>query len=211
MAKQQPLAESYPLQWPLGYPRTERRRPSAFNTSMGSARDGLLDELRLMKASHVVISTNVRTYRRGGQDILYADQGRGVEDPGVAVYFLWKAPGAAEKEQYVLACDRWKAIEDNMQALRKTVEAIRGIDRWGVSEMLKRAFRGFKALPEAGSGRPWWHTLSVSKTATTDEVKRAFRRKAQQAHPDKGGSVEEWTELQEAYTQAMHAAAEGSL
>ena len=211
MAKKQlPLAEAYPLQWPQGYPRTKKRRSAAFKTPMGAARDGLLDELRLMRASQVVISTNLQTYRRSGRDIPYADQTRANEDPAVAVYFLWKPPGASnrdgsEKEQYVLACDRWKAIEDNMQALRKTVEALRGIERWGVSEMLRRAFTGFKALPESGSGRPWWQTLSISKTASEKEIRQAFRKKAQQVHPDKGGSIEQWSEIQEAYQQAMQA------
>jgi DnaJ homolog subfamily A member 2 len=32
--------------------------------------------------------------------------------------------------------------------------------------------------------------LGVPKTATTDEIKKAFRRLALKAHPDKGGDPE---------------------
>jgi DnaJ-class molecular chaperone len=42
-------------------------------------------------------------------------------------------------------------------------------------------------------------TLGVAKTATTDEIKRAFRRLASQHHPDKGGDTRKFQEIQAAY------------
>lgn len=42
-------------------------------------------------------------------------------------------------------------------------------------------------------------TLGVPKTATPDEIKRAFRRLASQHHPDKGGSTEKFQAIQAAY------------
>ncbi len=47
---------------------------------------------------------------------------------------------------------------DNIQAIRKTIEAMRGLERWGVSDMLQRTFSGFKALPDqTGIGKEaWW-------------------------------------------------------
>ena len=42
-------------------------------------------------------------------------------------------------------------------------------------------------------------TLGINKTATTDEIKRAYRRLASQHHPDKGGSKEEFQRIQQAY------------
>jgi hypothetical protein len=64
------------------------------------------------------------------------------DDPGVAVYF--ELNGRSQ----VFACDKWDRVEDNLQAIRKTIEAIRGIERWGSSEMLNRIYKGFQALPE---------------------------------------------------------------
>lgn len=42
-------------------------------------------------------------------------------------------------------------------------------------------------------------TLGVAKTATQDEIKRAFRKLASQHHPDKGGDTQKFQEIQAAY------------
>jgi curved DNA-binding protein CbpA len=41
--------------------------------------------------------------------------------------------------------------------------------------------------------------LGVDSTATDDEIKAAYRSNAQRAHPDKGGSVEQFQAIQKAY------------
>lgn len=45
----------------------------------------------------------------------------------------------------------------------------------------------------------YYSTLGVSKTATQDEIKRAFRKLASQHHPDKGGDTSKFQEIQSAY------------
>ena len=42
-------------------------------------------------------------------------------------------------------------------------------------------------------------TLGVAKTATADEIKRAYRRLASQHHPDKGGDTAQFQKIEEAY------------
>ena len=42
-------------------------------------------------------------------------------------------------------------------------------------------------------------TLGVARTATADEIKRAFRKLASQHHPDKGGDTKKFQEIQAAY------------
>jgi DnaJ-class molecular chaperone len=42
-------------------------------------------------------------------------------------------------------------------------------------------------------------TLGVARTATPDEIKRAFRKLASQHHPDKGGDTQKFQEIQAAY------------
>lgn len=44
-----------------------------------------------------------------------------------------------------------------------------------------------------------YSTLGVPKTATADEIKRAFRKLASQHHPDKGGDTATFQRIQEAY------------
>jgi len=45
----------------------------------------------------------------------------------------------------------------------------------------------------------YYATLGVPKTATADDIKRAFRRLASQHHPDKGGDTAKFQAIQEAY------------
>jgi curved DNA-binding protein len=42
-------------------------------------------------------------------------------------------------------------------------------------------------------------TLGVARTATQDEIKRAFRKLASQHHPDKGGDTSKFQQIQAAY------------
>ena len=45
----------------------------------------------------------------------------------------------------------------------------------------------------------YYAALGVAKTATADEIKKAFRRLASQHHPDKGGDTAKFQAIQEAY------------
>ena len=194
------MTESYPLKWPIGRDRTLKfnRKPAAFKTTPARSRDELMHQLKLLGARDVVISSNVATYRRGGQEIMYADQSAAKEDPGVAVYYTWKG------DQYVLACDKWNTVMDNLQALMKTVDAIRGIERWGTGEMMKAAFAGFKALPDTTLRESEiWQIMGLpSKPASFDGVVTAYKAAAKKAHPDGGGSNEAFQRLQQAYERA---------
>ena len=46
----------------------------------------------------------------------------------------------------------------------------------------------------------YYQILGVEKSASADEIKRAFRRLASQHHPDKGGDTTQFQEIQEAYS-----------
>ncbi len=45
----------------------------------------------------------------------------------------------------------------------------------------------------------YYQILGVSKNASADELKKAFRKKAHELHPDKGGDAEQFKKLNEAY------------
>ncbi len=47
--------------------------------------------------------------------------------------------------------------------------------------------------------KDYYQILGVDKNATEDEIKRAFRKLAQEYHPDKGGDPEKFKEINEAY------------
>ncbi len=46
----------------------------------------------------------------------------------------------------------------------------------------------------------YYETLGIDKKATTDDVKKAFRKLAQKHHPDKGGDEAKFKEITEAYS-----------
>ena len=47
--------------------------------------------------------------------------------------------------------------------------------------------------------KDYYNILGVSKNASPDEIKAAFRKKAHEHHPDKGGNAEKFKELNEAH------------
>lgn len=209
-----PLAESFPLHWPTGWPRTQRRHQvrARFDSALGSSVQGILKELRLMGAAQIVISTNLPTRLDG---LPYASQGAEPEDRGVAVYWaIWKQNATnlgGRFETKVIACDRWDRVRDNVHAVELSIQALRGLERWGASSVVERAFQGFTALPPAGGtsderrkGLPFsvCDILLVKSDATLDECEIAYRARAKERHPDANGTHDEMTRLNAAIEHA---------
>ena len=190
--------EAYPLDWPVGYVRTENRIRSSFKQSMEGAQTFLREEIRRLGATDLIISTNIPVRRDGG---LYTDyMNKILPDPGVAIFFRHKG------DPITMCCDQYVRVWENIYALGKGIEAIRGMERWGVSEFLQRAFTGFKSLPEISSGNQssWWSILGVPSTANAYQAKEAFRKLAMQYHPDLPyGNAEKFVQIKLAFEQAM--------
>lgn len=123
--------------------------------------------------------------------------------PGCAVYFQFKGKPLA------IACDKFTKLEQNMRAIALTIEAIRGIERWGSSELMERSFAGFAELPSSGSsgnGKAWFEILGVLETASLDTISLAYRALAKKYHPDtEGGSEAKMKELNAAMDEAREA------
>jgi hypothetical protein len=188
--------ESWPLHWPLGFKRTlpGNRIKSPFKQGMDSSQRYLRKQLDLMGAGRLIVSTNIPVRKDGG---LYTDwMSRKIEDPGVAIYFH------LDGKDISMCCDQYLAVWENIYALGKSIEALRAIDRYGVSEFIQRAFTGFKELPEAGASEPWWEVLGVDKNAMPSVIRRAYLEKVKTAHPDAGGSHDQFIRIQEAFNQS---------
>jgi hypothetical protein len=208
--------QAYPISWPPSWPRTKsynRKGAPFFQRGIASSPGGwkpkrklsmsdvvpeLYNELKLIGVGdyNVVVSTNVEL-RLDGQP--YSNRVPPV-DPGAAVYFKLKG------KPCVLACDKWNRVEDNLSAIARHIEALRGQERWGVGSV-EQAFAGYTALPPAGTsvGHSWWDVLGCAHDAPLEVVKDAFREKARAAHPDNGGSHEAMVAINAAWDQARRA------
>lgn len=204
---------AFPLAWPTGWPRSRFRTRANFGKvrsktsgsmtwqskgelTLAEARDRLIRELGLLGAVNEILSTNL-TLRldglpKGGQ----AQPG----DPGAAVYFDFAG------RPTVLACDKWDRIEDNIAALAKHIEAMRGMDRWGVGSV-EQAFTGYAALPAPD---PWWQILGLDgPTRSANAIREAWASKSRAAHPDRpGGSHDKQARVNKARDDGLAAISE---
>lgn len=211
---------AYPLSWPEGWPRAKSREYAKFSASSKtydtqaqrsirrvrdvSVSDGtsrVMATLRRMGlgADDVVISTNVILRLDG----LPKSNQPEPSDPGVAVYWQTR-----KGERKVMAIDRYYRVGDNLAAVAASLEALRGIERWGGGQILDRAFSGFTALPPPGqaSARGWREVLGVdAMERDLAKVQDKYRRLAAVHHPDRGGSADSMSEINWAWTQAQEA------
>lgn len=188
------MYEAFPLHWPAGYKTTApyNRINSSFKQNMDKAQQFLRKELDRLGAVNLVVSTDIPVRKDGG---LYADyMSRKIDNPGVAIYFYYK------NKQVNMCCDQYNRVWENIYALGKGIEALRGMERWGVSEFMERAFTGFQQLPEPIN---FWEILSITPTKDAEYIKKVYINLAKIKHPDSGGSTEGFQELQTAYQQAL--------
>lgn len=182
-------AEAYPLYWPEGWKRTNYPEPSRFKTGFGAARVKLSAEIERMGGSKVIISTNV-PLRNDGMPRASAPEPK---DSGVSVYFRYKG------KDMVFACDKFRYSRENIYAIAMTIEALRGIERWGASDMMERAFSGFKALAAiSGEGENPWMVLGLGSergSVKPEDIVRAHRLLMMTAHPDKGGNSDQMARI----------------
>lgn len=209
--------QAFPLQWPTWLPRTPatHRQPAKFVTakemwrdqgngagyryrdrspvSVAAARERLQREIDRLGATHVTLSTNVEL-RLDGQP---RSDRREPDDPGAALYFMLRG------KPICLPCDRWTRVADNITAIAKHIEALRGQDRWGVGTV-EQAFAGYAALPPAGH-IDWRAVLQLHRAEQVSraDVEQAFKRLAFDRHPDRGGSDSMMADLNLARDQAL--------
>jgi hypothetical protein len=181
---------AYPLQWPKGWPRTptfERESSARFQrVTLAGALNGLQNEVRLLGGADLILSSN---YTLGNTN---------PKECGVVAHFTY------EKRQVAIPCDRWDKIEGNVRAIALTIEAMRGMERWGAKSMIAAMFQGFTALNER-TGKSHWDVLGLKPEPqpTEKQIMDAYRKLAQTAHPDKGGSSEAFSRLGNAKDTAL--------
>lgn len=196
-------SDCYPLTWPLGTLRSKETVRSQFQprTYAAAVRE-VRDELSKIGAVTVVISTNL-----AGDSVRHGDH-------GAAVY--WTAPADGRFEPHVMTCDRYAKLESNLHAIALSLEALRGLDRWGAVRR-EQAFAGFRALPAGAAAGPapapsWREVLGVPNdgwVATAPPIaviayaRDRHRELIRAHHPDVGGDAARAAEINTALDQAL--------
>ena len=186
---------AYPLYWPEGWPRSTFHKQAKFGDhSIAAGRKEVARQVALFDGRDLIISTNLELRMSDG---LPKSNQRQPADRGVAIFF--KRGG----QDMALACDVYTTIEDNLWALARTLDALRQIERDGSPSLINRAFKGFAQLPDPDR-RDWWDVLRVARTASDEEIKRAYFQLARQYHPDnkETGDAEQFRQVQNAYELA---------
>lgn len=121
-------------------------------------------------------------------------------------------------------CDTFDDWQDNVRAIALALEALRKVDRYGVTKRGEQ-YAGWKALPPAGGSTVTMTAEDAARTiarsagavsdawekmlASPDLARRLYLRAAKLTHPDTGGLPGAFERLQEAKTvlDAHHGAA----
>lgn len=195
--------------WP-GEMTSERKR-SRFGTGYGQTLSLLERELWYLSARDVVfeLALDESQIRRDGRPRADARPNH----PGVVLSF------GSGKGPLRIACDRFTDWEDNLRAIALALEALRMIDRYGVSSRGEQ-YVGWRALPppqevlpseiEQQRANAAWMAkeacgrgmyVEASDLMVDAETARSvYRFLAKKMHPDiAGGSSELFKRLREAY------------
>lgn len=188
---------AFPLSWPEGLPRTDRKASSQFKTQLAGALKNVEKSLAAFggdsgkRVTEISISSNVTL-----------GQSRPA-DTGVAVWFEW------DGQQRCIAVDRYPKVEDNLQAIHHILEARRTEMRHGGLHVVRQTFKGFTALPAPPGQKGWREVLGFTDLSQPVggplAIDARYRALAAKAHPDKGGSTEQMAELNRARAQAKAA------
>lgn len=118
-------------------------------------------------------------------------------DPAVALWWLDK-----NDILHVLACDRYSSMGENMHAIRLTLEAMRGLERWGAMTQ-EQAAEGTRLLMIEDRSKPrWWDILGVERSWPLGAIEAVWKTKAEKAHPDRGGDTAQLAALNAAMDTA---------
>lgn len=130
------------LTWPETKQRTAGRRSSPFRPhEVATEQRELENEMLRWGVRRFIVSRNNQRIFAG--------------DPAVAVWWLDR-----KNQLRVLACDKWDSLAANMHALCLTLNAMRGLERWGAYTAEQAAEGARPALPPpAGAGAPDWRKI----------------------------------------------------
>jgi hypothetical protein len=190
--------------WPGEPTPPGQRKSTPFKASYTDTLDLLESELKQLHAKNVVIECQVTREQIRNDGWLKSNSA--VAGPAVILTFT------RNQETYRYPCDTFKSMHANVRAIALALEALRKIDRYGVTSSGEQ-YQGFKQLP---SGAPPAAAKMTPREAAkficdifpgiSEDVilsarswaETAVREAQRQLHPDAGGAHDDFVRLQEA-------------
>jgi hypothetical protein len=185
------------IDWPRGFEPTapeERERNNSFDVTLSKAFSDLETELDRLGVEDDGFrysfdarqrKTDQRPYERANPD-----------DPGFVL--RWRMDGA----DYAVACDQWSRLRDNVRTVGLYVREKRKMEQrpvvTGESEFANARLPSGDNSEAVVAQEPPHEILDIERDADPDEVREAFRRRVQSAHPDHGGSEAEFRRVKDA-------------
>lgn len=125
-----------PMEWPGK--KTRDRRNSPFRTEWKKTCDLLAKELNAIGANNRILQIEIERGMMRLDGLPRADSK--LKDQGVIVSFRTKAGDIS------MPCDTYWYLEDNVRAIALSLEALRAVDRYGVTRNSEQ-YRGWTAIP----------------------------------------------------------------
>jgi hypothetical protein len=175
------------------------RKQATFKATYPATLDLLFREAGKLGARDLVLQVDVSERYIRTDGLPYANARYG-SNPGVVISF------ASHHGPLRYATDAYTEWQDNLRAIALSLEALRAVDRYGVSKRGEQ-YTGWRALPAGNGSR---HFTSAGEALrwmqAQDELEgqqlapgALYRKLARRMHPDTAtGSQPEWNQLDSA-------------
>jgi hypothetical protein len=191
------------VEWPIELgertPRHERTRNNHYEVTLSRAFKKLEEELERLDVDDFRYSFDAPSREVDGRPYKNAKP----DDP--AFLLRWTKGG----EQFAVGCDAYSRLRDNVRTVGLYVNEKRMMESRDVATG-DSEFSNLR-LPapddvEARSGRRARDVLDVRPHASREEIREAYREKIKEVHPDNGGTVEAFREVQDARDELLERA-----
>lgn len=184
------------LDWPAGWDRTpvsEREPNRDFQASLGSTTEDLATEMDRMDVDSWRASFGNQHAKQNSLPRYNAKP----DDPGFVLRWV------DGEERYAVACDAYSRLRDNIRSVylwvhETRLRAQRPVQTGDAEFAAARLPSGDSEEDVVVAREPPHEVLGVEPDASDAEVQDAFREALKDAHPDAGGSREEFDRVTEA-------------
>ena len=197
MSQQSQQHDNMSIDWPPEFERTppEDREayPGGFQVTRSRAFQNILDELARWDGVTDVQLDSGAEHQKRNPNKPYARAS--FDDPGVVVRFN------KDGEDMAAACDRWDSPRDNAQDLYKYLNETRMQEQRGTvtAQSEYEKLRLPSGDDDVTAAEPPAHAvLGVDRDASDGEIKRAYRERMKETHPDHGGTEEQFKRVKRA-------------